>query len=132
MFSNRYFITSFVLVALIAVLNWLAGENDWYWTLYWYDFMMHFLGGLWLGLFLSWLGTTPLGSWVPLLRSQGRVILLSILVGIAWEIYELTFGITFLADKGYVWDTSHDLVMDTLGAFVGAWIFWKQKLTRHV
>jgi hypothetical protein len=115
MFWNRYLAPMFIVLALVAGLNWLASARDYYYTIYWYDFMMHFLGGLGIGLFLLWVSKLSLGAISVFLNSGAKILLTVIIVGIAWEIFELAFRMTAFGDIGYAWDTGHDLVMDALG-----------------
>lgn len=116
MFFNRYLAPSFVLLVIVAALHWIASYEGFYWTLNWYDVMMHFLGGAWTALFLLWVTRTEVGSWLFSLATLRRLIAGVIVVGVAWELYELAFGFTAVTDPGYALDTAKDLVMDTLGA----------------
>jgi glycopeptide antibiotics resistance protein len=49
----------------------------------------------------------------------GVAILAIILVGIGWEIFELSTGIP--REENFVFDTTLDLIMDLIGACVGWW-----------
>ncbi|MBI5134321.1 MAG: hypothetical protein HZA81_02980 [Candidatus Taylorbacteria bacterium] len=116
MFWNRYFAPSFASLVLVAALHWVASYKGLYWTLGWYDVMMHFLGGVWTALFLLWVSRTNLGAWLFSLTTLRSLVVGVIAVGVAWELYEIAFGFTFVTDSEYPLDTSIDLVMDTLGA----------------
>lgn len=113
------------LIIITAGLHVFATIELYYWTTEWYDFMMHFLGGLWIALFTLWFD-----SWIPLPirpNTAFRLIGFVTIVGIAWEFYEIIFNMTFVADKGYVWDTTHDIIMDFVGGVFG-WFFVHKKL----
>jgi hypothetical protein len=117
---NKYFLPMFLLIIVIAVLHFLAIKELYYWSIWWYDIMMHFLGGLWVAFFVLWFN-----SWIPLPISPNtllRVVVAVIFVGILWEVYELVFGMTFVSDDGYFIDTIQDFIMDTLGGIVGWFI----------
>lgn len=105
----------FIVVSVIAVLHILAIEQTYYWSLPWYDIMMHFLGGFWLAFFIFWLHSIK-----PFLSKVGivSVLLFVIGVGLLWEGYEIFFKMTFMGDPEYPFDTSLDLVMDMIGGVV--------------
>lgn len=112
---NIFFWPMFIVVSVVAVLHSVAIDKAYYWTLPWYDIMMHFLGGVWLAFFIFWIhATKPL----PFKLGVAQVLLFVIGVGLLWEAYELFFKMTFVGDPEYPFDTSLDLVMDTLGGVV--------------
>ena len=118
MFFNRYFAPSFALIILIALLHYLALDRAYYWTIAWYDIMMHFLGGLWVALAVLWVARTERIAF--LVSCRWKSILAAVLVvGILWEVYELLFGLTFVSDPEYWGDTTLDLVMDLIGGAIG-------------
>ncbi len=110
-----------VLVIVIALAHLFAMEFNLYFHVWWFDLVMHFLGGFWCGLFAldrfrkTWLkrGLKP---------GIGRVISAGLLgafvFGILWEIYEYTFGFTFTSKSSYVVDTVLDLIMDSAGGIL--------------
>ena len=75
--------------------------------------MMHFLGGVWVVLVLIWLNQLKAAAVVLTFK---RVLTTIVVVGLAWEIYELLFNQTFIDAKGYGLDTVLDLIMNTVGA----------------
>ncbi|PJE74440.1 MAG: hypothetical protein COV01_00165 [Candidatus Taylorbacteria bacterium CG10_big_fil_rev_8_21_14_0_10_41_48] len=115
MFFNRYFVPSFALIIIIALLHYLALDRAYYWTISWYDIMMHFLGGVWVALFALWIFSSRKISFLPTHISFLQIVSLVICVGIVWELYEIMFGLTFVSDPEYWGDTILDLVMDTIG-----------------
>jgi len=115
MFFNRYFVPSFALIIIIALLHYLALDRAYYWTISWYDIMMHFLGGVWVALFALWIFSSRKISFLPLRISFLQIVSLVICIGIIWELYEILFGLTFVSDPEYLGDTMLDLIMDTIG-----------------
>jgi hypothetical protein len=95
----------------VALLHALAMHAFLYWLYPWFDIPMHFLGGAVAGFgFLSWVGERL----VPLQRpTLARTLSFVLAVGIAWEIFELTFGVT--GAVSWALDTSADIVLDLLG-----------------
>lgn len=81
---------------------------------------MHFAGGFSVSMAFAVL--CLYFSWFS--ESKTKIISLSLfsvlVVGIAWEFFELYVGITFLSDGiAYVKDTSFDLIMDIFGGYIG-------------
>lgn len=118
---------------VLATLHFMAETLSFYWIYWWYDWMMHFLAGLAGGLAAYWT-LFDSGLWR---RSSDKVLLpiLSVLlclmiVGVAWEIFEFHFGL-IQSQEGYRLDTIHDLISDTVGAFVAALIGVRRTFFRH-
>lgn len=103
-----------VLAAVLFILNEYAQVHFLYWRLWWYDIMMHFLGGVVVGGLAAALlvRLMPSLSWRAML---GGVVVSILAVGIGWEIFEYAAGM-FAGVDNIVGDTLLDLVMDTLGA----------------
>lgn len=100
------FVTA-VLSSILAVLAELALENYLYWRFEWFDLPMHFLGGAMTASLLVAL----------LMHFRPRLFILgAVVVFIGWEIFEYALG--FPKESNYVFDTSLDILMDTLGAVV--------------
>jgi hypothetical protein len=101
--------TALVMVALLAILNLIALAFYFYWTLWWYDIMMHLLAGLAGGLAVCWF--VRFSS----LSRQFLVVVASLMiVGIGWEVFEYVFDIAARTD--YIRDTLLDLIADLGGA----------------
>lgn len=127
--------------AVIAVLYWLAVGSDFFINFWWYDVLLHGLGGIWVGLlFLRGYGELVFRAGFTLLpnrdgsQSQNgsrfarefmpnwkKTLLLTVgavfFVGVAWEIFELVTGTAMAPGDVYPIDTIIDMVMDVLGAF---------------
>lgn len=106
-----------LLFAQLAILSILTGVhivalfNDLYWIFPWLDLATHFLGGLWSALFFYWVAAV-----LRLPPSPVHVVALVLVLGVAWEVFELSFGISSATD--YALDTLIDLCMDVVGAIV--------------
>ena len=119
-----------VLVLLIVLIA-LANAAALYWHLYfyigWLDIPMHFLGGLWLGLFaLAWYYRAPLPKKkdTTTLFVFTLAVSVAMAIGLAWELFELSAQ-TFIerASAHDLVDTLGDLTNDLLGAVLSAGIF---------
>jgi uncharacterized membrane protein YjdF len=109
--KNLILLTAFVLIILLGLLHFLANWLYLYWTVEWFDVLMHFLGGFAGALLVVWFLREGEVSWRKFL-----IPLVSVLIaGVAWEIFEYTNNITQLTD-GYVLDTTKDLFVGVLGA----------------
>jgi hypothetical protein len=116
MLRSRYFAPSLLILALVGILHWVASFEGFYWTIGWYDIMMHFLGGAWVALMCLWAPAWPLLGWTRSFQSKKNIVIAALVVGILWEILELWLAFTDMGLRGYWSDTSQDLLMDFLGA----------------
>jgi hypothetical protein len=109
---------SFLLLLLINFLHISAINNYLYWVYWWFDIMMHFLGGLWVGVTFLW-------AYILVFRGDGSnqkkffwmsfgVILLTI---ISWEVFEL-FIQNNISDRNFFADTSSDMLLGMVGGAV--------------
>ncbi len=102
-----------LIISLVAILlmHLLAIHFYVYWTVTWFDSLMHFLGGLWVGV-------TALTIYGKVGMSNKQSILWAVLgalsVGILWELFEYTIGMIF-SPGNYALDTATDLIMDVVG-----------------
>jgi hypothetical protein len=105
-----------LVVVLLAVLHYAAVVFYLYWVYWWFDIMMHFLGGISIGLFLYWFFYRSAIVSPPRMSFWAFIVGGTILIGVAWEIFEYVMHFTYTSRESYVLDTSLDLLMDVLGA----------------
>lgn len=120
---------------VLAILNLLAFEGFWYWRFWWFDILMHILGGVVISLFILWFYSTIDDRGItesPEILVFTLSISSIILIGLFWELFEFTtdaFNRPALIAKGFaavqtgVVDTLSDLLSDILGALIGSLIF---------
>lgn len=125
MFWNKYFWPSIAVLILVTLLHWVASFEGLYWTLAWYDIMMHLLGGMWVALFLLWASHTQYGGFLNRYMSIKNLIIGVIVVGLLWEGLELYMKFTDTADSEYLSDSSLDMLMDVIGGFFVAFLYRK-------
>ncbi|HMP67511.1 MAG TPA: hypothetical protein PKA60_02070 [Candidatus Paceibacterota bacterium] len=107
----------FILSLTVAVLHYFATIHSLYWSIGWYDIMMHFLGGLLIGLIAFLFFFTSDKIHYP--KDNKIVIFVTVIgvvlvVGLFWELWEIFVGFTdTVNDAG---DTALDLIMDVIGA----------------
>lgn len=93
------------------------------------DSFLHILAGLSLGLFV----TALLNSAD---KKYGLVSIgVALGVGILWEFYEYSAGITSYNTSVLtktLWDTGSDILMDIIGGLVGFLVYWKYTVRKVV
>lgn len=135
MLKQEFFKEQAITIAIIGILHILAEKFYLYWVFWWFDILMHFLGGVWVGFLALWFLFFS-GFVYKNINSPSKVkiflmtIATVILVGALWEVFEFYAGL-MLFEPNYSFDTSLDMVMDTLGgvfAFIyGRKYFKKEK-----
>ena len=109
----------FLFVLCMGVLNAIAMHFFLYWKLNEFDSLVHFSGGAAVSATILWLYFySPFFK--PVNRGLKSFILVSVLgiiaVGFIWEIFEIVIDATSVTDPKYSYDTTLDIIMDTLGA----------------
>lgn len=93
-----------------------------YWTFWWFDLSVHFLGGLWVALTSLWIYIFIRGDKELSRRRTFFIVLISIIVvGGLWEAFEYFAGIS--PGNNFIIDTTTDGLMDLLGAGAGILYF---------
>ncbi len=123
--KNKILLVSFFLILVTGVLHIIGSINHLYWNSFWFDALMHFLGGLSIGSLSLWIwyasGIFEIST--PNKReAMITTVLCAILVGLGWEFFESAYGIALPAGGNYHIDTFHDLVFDFLGGIVAGLI----------
>lgn len=98
------------LVFFIFVVNTLAMKFHWYYSIWWFDMPMHFLGGFWLALATAW----TLGR-VNVSPSILKVLLGVVIVGLGWEFFEVLAYNSPLDAPFNTTDTLSDICFDLAG-----------------
>jgi hypothetical protein len=125
--SRNQNIFLFVLLLLTGALYYLdsiAQVNFYYWTFWWYDIMMHFLGGFVVSGFGLWVFVRvaprpQVSLWHTILLSIG----IGMSIGIGWELFEYFNGM-YADQPGIVADTAGDLIMDFIGSAVSGLVVY--------
>jgi len=120
------------LIMMVAGLHYLASVFYLYWFYPWFDLIVHFISGIWVGLFFLWLF-----FWSPArlyFRSHIKpsfysFLLISVstalMVSVWWEIFELSIGAAYIFDN-YIIDTVYDVMFGTLGGAVAGVLGFSQ------
>ena len=100
---------------LFTILHLAAVNFYFYWTVWWYDIFMHVLGGF--------IGALIFVSFLPEAHQTKPIVFFvsvfaAIFIGIVWELYELTIGVTFTDEGKYLYDTFTDILDDIVGGLI--------------
>jgi len=111
------------LLYAILVLHLLALYFYWYWMFWWYDILLHFLGGLWLGgttlWFLQYVRKKPFGR-----TAQYVIPLVAVIViGLGWELFEFSLDTFIIFQTNDIIDTVADLFSDIAGGLTASLLF---------
>lgn len=119
--KRRNLLSILFLSALLLLLHVVCLKFYLYWTTWWADLINHFLGGAILVLIFALLFPS-----ITRMSSCARfcaLFALTLAAGLAWEMFELGFHLTFVSDHEYLGDTSLDIVMDMLGMTASYYYF---------
>lgn len=121
------YISAFIVLTIVLVGHIIGLEGPYY-TVESYDVAMHLLGGVGIALFVVGLLMMRRNT---TFFSARNIIIGVLIVGIIWELFEITFEFTGypLWTKLYYLDTAKDLVMDMLGGIIVAVIYSRKSKT---
>ena len=111
-----------VLILLIFIVNFLASKFYWYSSIWYFDMIMHTLGGIWLGLAFLYIFPPENDS----LKIVFKILALVFLVGVAWELYEILFYNIFAGNPFNTLDTISDVFFDLSGGSIAILYFFKR------
>ncbi|HDQ16570.1 MAG TPA: hypothetical protein ENN31_00385 [Candidatus Vogelbacteria bacterium] len=126
----------FILFRLIFTLNSLAFIHLWYWRIWWFDLLMHLLGGFWITLIFLYFLYGSNKYYFSIKSVFLWAIFISLAIGGIWEIFEISFDQFLAAQFGFRspdilslgWrDTLSDLLFDFLGGLLTAFYFLNRK-----
>jgi len=123
---KKFLLSIFFLASSIAFLHMIGSEFFLYWRFWWYDIVMHFLGGLMVGMIALWVY-----NYFEYFKNKEinksliflYTFLVVLSVGIGWEVFEFLIEVDF--SNNYISDTSLDLIMDIVGSLFSSVVFLK-------
>ncbi len=108
------------LILFIFVINFLANKLYWYSSIWWFDMPMHFLGGFWIiSLYLF-------SSQKISIKLIFKILLLVLIVGIGWEIFEVLVNDIVSQNPFNALDTFSDIFFDLSGGAMATLYFFKR------
>jgi len=120
-----------IVAIFVAFLHGAATIFFLYSFYWWFDIPLHFLGGFCAGLislyfysfFHSQKSRPKTSFWLLVAAIFGTIA-----VGLVWELFEYSVGITFNTVGDYFLDTVKDLIMDILGGYAAYLYFIARKI----
>ena len=116
-----------ILVIGIFTINTLANIFFWYQSIWWLDLVMHFLGGLFVALFIVWVLyaifnklTPPFVFWY--------VVFGVLIIALSWELFEFSIWTLFnLKEIINIQDSITDVIAGSFGSIAGAIYFLRRR-----
>ncbi|HWA32279.1 MAG TPA: hypothetical protein VG694_02425 [Candidatus Paceibacterota bacterium] len=102
------------LAFFIFFVNFIAMKFHWYYSMWWFDMPMHFVGGFWAGLLVACIYPPEDVSF----KSVFKFALLVLAIGIAWEIFEIFIYDYFKIQPFNTLDTISDILFDISGGLL--------------
>ncbi len=122
--NNLFFVI--VLLGLVFLLtHFFAVIFYMYWFYWWSQILVHFLGGLWVGLVFLWLIFFVFSIPLNFNRQTNFVIFLltsiffTFIIAVVWEIFEFQIGFTSYS-QDYFFDTVSDLLVGVSGGMLAS------------
>ena len=106
---------------LMFLANSIILKFHWYYSIWWIDMVMHFLGGFWVGLFFFYVFYTR--KWFS--NKVLAVVLFVLLIGASYEIFEFFMG-TISREPFSILDTLSDVFFDLSGGAVSILFFFQR------
>lgn len=123
--KNKTILYTLLMLAIsLFLLHGVAIAFELYWTVWWIDIVNHLLGGTIVALIGTFLWLNGKEKRAP---TKKELFIFVFFIGVLWEVFEFSFGLMSVSDKGFALDTVLDLCMDILGVFVTRFL-----LSKHV
>lgn len=110
------------IILLIFVTNFLANKFYWYLSIAYFDMIMHFLGGFWVG--LSYFYFFPVRSFST--HDFIKLLFFVLCVGLGWEVYEILVNKVIAQNPFDYVDISSDIFFDLFGGIMATFYFYKR------
>jgi len=111
------------LMFLMFLANQVALKFYWYYSIWWFDILMHFSGGFWVGLFFLYVFYDKYSA----LKKFLFVISCVLLIGILWEFFE--FFMNLISTEVFsLSDTALDVFFDLFGGTFAIFYFSKRTM----
>ena len=120
------------LMFFIFIVNLSAQQFHWYFSVWYFDMFMHFLGGFWVGLASLYFFFSASESFGLSLESKAltgiilKILLCVLFIGIGWEIFETSIDKVIVQNSFNVLDTFSDILFDLTGGATTVFYFLKR------
>lgn len=121
MIRKPLFKQTFSLLFIIGFSDFFANSLYLYWTVWWFDMVMHFSAGVCVGMAAVMAWQHFFDNNISLSKSIKIALISAFIIGVLWEVFELYFQVTTLSDGiNYITDTSSDVILDVCGGLIGS------------
>jgi len=110
------------LIFFILIVNFFANKFYWYFSIWYFDMFMHFLGGFWAALACLYLFPPKDSSFNSILR----IWFLVLCIGIGWEVFEILVNDVIIRNPFNPLDTFSDIFFDLAGGATAILYFLKR------
>ncbi|KKT01171.1 MAG: hypothetical protein UW07_C0023G0004 [Candidatus Nomurabacteria bacterium GW2011_GWF2_43_8] len=117
---KKLFKTLALVIILIFFADFAAHKLHWYSSIWYFDMLMHFLGGFWAGLVLIWLLPARSRFFVY------KILFGILLVGILWEIFQILVNSAIAQNPFDALDSTSDIFFDLAGGALAVLYFSKK------
>jgi hypothetical protein len=111
------------LIVFIFIVNLLAMKFHWYSSLWYFDMITHFLGGIWLGLASVWLFRVRDFNF----KNLAIVISIVLFIAVAWEFFQIGVDKVFSKDDLNYLDMYSDIFFGVAGGLTAFLYLSKKK-----
>jgi|SRR3989344_38873 len=111
-----------ILIFFIFVVNFFANKFYLYSSIWYFDMIMHFLGGFWVGLACLYFFVPKILS----LKSILTILLFVLFIGVGWEIFEALVDRVITQNLLNILDLSSDIFFDLSGGALAILYFFKR------
>lgn len=124
MYSKKFSVRLLFLIFIIFLLNYFAMEFHWYSSIWYFDMIMHFLGGFWVSFaFIYFFPIKDNNKYIKYLLKTFFVVLF---IGIGWEIFEILIDKNITGDSVNILDTLSDIFFDMSGGLFASFYFFRK------
>ncbi len=99
------------IIVLIFILNFVANKFFWYSSIWYFDMIMHTLGGFWVGLMSFYIFSIQRVS----LKLTYKILLYVLFIGVGWEVFEALVNNVIAQNSFNYLDTISDIFFDLSG-----------------
>lgn len=117
---RKLFYRTASLLLFIFFVNSAALYFHWYSSIWWFDMLMHFLGGLWLALMALWFFAPTFPNTVNIVKITSSVLFIAFF----WEIFEIFVNDRIAKDFFDYQDMFSDLCFGLSGGLLGMLYFF--------
>lgn len=110
------------LIFFILIADFLADKFYWNYSIWYFDIIMHLLGGFWVGLlFIYFFPHSNISTGLIF-----KILFFVLFIGIGWEIYEILVNDIIVQNPFDYLDTISDICFDLSGGLCAILYLWKK------